>query len=269
MKKPELRDLAFDLVDPPPAPIRARMDTLELAELARSIAVVGIIEPLIVVPRGGRYEVVAGHRRYLAAAAAGLVKLPCVVFDERHTALDAVQLHENLYREDLNPVEEARRFETLLVTCGDDVDALAALVRQSRDYVETRLLLLSGDGEVRDALATRSISLAVARELNKVRDDAYRKMFLDSAVQGGATAKVVLGWRVRANAGMAAEEARAAGDSPRELASSTTPDPETIFRCFHCEGSENPHDLQLFYVHSACLSMMRRLIAVALMEKTK
>ena len=264
MKKPVLRDIALDSIDPPPAPIRAHMDTTELAELARSISVLGIIEPLIVVPDAGRYKVIAGHRRYLAAIMAGLLRVPCVIFDEQHEALDGVQLHDNLYREDLNAVEEGRKFQSMLPSCGDDVDTLAGLIRQSRGYVEDRLLLLTGDAEVCDALAARQISFAVAKELNKVNEQAMRRMFLTAAVDGGATARLVMGWRVRANAGARAEEIRTERAAAAAEAPAPATDPASIFACFYCQGSENPHDLQLFYVHSSCLAIVRRLLAGAL-----
>src|SRR5436190_23573460 len=104
------------------------MDDEKMQELVNSIRKFGIIQRLILARVGDRYEVVAGHRRYLAATRAGLVAVPADVYPSKEAALEGVKHAENRFREDLSPAEEAAYFQELLDgVAGGDVDRVCEL----------------------------------------------------------------------------------------------------------------------------------------------
>lgn len=240
--------------------MRDTMDEVKLAELAESIGKIGIVEPLVVIRVGERYRVVAGHRRQIAA---GLVKyspVPCIVRDAGQIDPAAVTIAENYYREDVNPAEEAVFLEHLLETrCNGDMELLAALIRHTVAYIDDRLLLLRGDRAVLDQLKERKISLAVARELNKVKDEGRRRVYLDAAIRGGATAAVVREWRAHGDYLPATEGAPAAAAStdgqPQFIP------PENMLVCFFCGDDDDPHLMELLYLHRQCKKFVQRILA--------
>jgi hypothetical protein len=132
------------------------------------------------------------------------------------------------------------------------VDRLCNLTRQVRSYVEGRLLLLAGDPDVFDALRTRRISMAVARELNKVTDRGYRMMYLDAAIRGGATARIVQEWRVQSQA-MAPADAPPPSSGANQY--SGLPAPVTTMTCICCKSPEEPWNMELIPVHRRCRGM--------------
>lgn len=254
-RKPEgpYREIPLELIDEPSLAIRETMDTEALAELARSIKEVGVLQPIALEQQGGRYRILAGHRRYLASQIVGLKTIAAMLRDTSEISGVAVTSHENAYREDVNPAEEAVYLQKVLdQECGGDVDRLCALTRQVRSYVEGRLLLLQGDPDVFEALRARRISMAVARELNKVSDRGYRMMYLDAAIRGGATARIVQEWRVQANQAAPAE---APPPSSGANQYSGLPAPVTTMTCLCCRSTAEPWNMELIPVHRRCRGM--------------
>lgn len=143
---------------------RSRMDEAAIAELARSIADKGVLQPLLVRPIDDGYEIVAGERRYRAAAQAGLTSVPAVVksFDDRQTL--EIAIVENLQREDLTSVEEARAFEQLR-SFGLDQQGVADAVGKSRSAVANALRLLQLPEDALDALEAGDITAGHARAI--------------------------------------------------------------------------------------------------------
>jgi len=253
--KPEAgvyRELPLELIDEPEMPIRESFDEQKLQELADSIQAVGVVEPILVEEKpGGRFEVLAGHRRLLATRRTTRRTIPAIVFQRGNVSAAAIRLHENTYREDLNPAQEARYFEHLLQEyCGGDVDKLCEMLRQKRPYVEERLLLVRGDAAVFRAVAEGQIGLMVARELNRVKDRGYRHVYLDAARKGGATARLVQQWRIDNERYLQAVDDIATTGQAGEYV--PPPPPITTLVCCLCEGSDDPHELELLYMHRYC-----------------
>ena len=256
MPKPQLRELSIDTIDDPHAPVRAVGHMGAIDELARSISQVGIVEPLVVARRDGRYEVVAGHRRFSAAKVAGLATVPCVVHDSFKTAEEAVQLHENIHREDLNPVDEARFFQRLLERVDHDTERLAELVRERVEYVEARLELLRGDADVLAVLDAGGISLGVAAELNLYEHPPTRRAHLQLAQQGGASTTLVRGWRKEANRFHQLQLTRDAAPAPPADPTPTAA-PANPFVCYFCASSEYVETMDQIYIHRSCKGLLR------------
>lgn len=260
MAKPQLRDVSMALIDDPRAPARSAMDESKLQELADSIRQVGVIEPIVVARRGARFEVVAGHRRRIAAQIAALSSVPCVIHDDFKTAEEAVTLHENIYREDLNPVDEAKFFQRLLARVDGDSDRLADLVKQRREHVESRLQLLTGDPDVLAALGRGGITLGVAAELNLYEHPPTRRAHLQLAEKGGSTTAIVRSWRKQANEFHQLQLTRADAPEVTENVAAALPTVEPI-KCYFCDGSEDVHTMQQIFIHGPCKRMLRNALA--------
>jgi ParB family chromosome partitioning protein len=245
--------LPLDRIDPPDLAMRQTFDEQKLADLTESVKQFGVLLPICVTPNGGRFTIQDGHRRYLAATRAGRVEIPAVIRTTAGASTEAVKVHANLFREDVNPAEQAVYFGTLLTEqCEGDVDRLTQLTGLKRPFVEDRLALLLGDDAVFRALKEGRISLAVAKELNKVRDAGYRAMYLDAAVSGGASARLVIQWRTQAEA-ITAAEAPPPTDGANQFTS--LPAPITTMTCVCCDTADRPWEMELVPMHRQCRAM--------------
>ncbi|WP_457638496.1 ParB/RepB/Spo0J family partition protein [Oceanithermus sp.] len=151
-------------IKPNPQQPRRNFNQASLEELAASIRKQGLLQPLLVRPRGDVYELVAGERRYRAAQLAGLKEVPVIIRDLDDREALELALVENLQREDLNPVEEALGYQRLL-EMGYSQAQIAEAVGKARSTVTNALRLLQLDEESRNALAEGSISAGHARAL--------------------------------------------------------------------------------------------------------
>lgn len=160
----QLLDIAN--IKPHPEQPRRQFDEGALQELADSIAQRGVIQPIIVRPAGAdRYEIVAGERRWRAAQRAQLHRIPAIVrdFDEAETL--EIALIENIQREDLNPIEEARAYRKLIGQFSHSQDALGRLVGKSRSHVANLMRLLDLPEGVQDRVMANELSMGHARAL--------------------------------------------------------------------------------------------------------
>jgi ParB family chromosome partitioning protein len=163
-----VRALPLDLLEPNPFQPRTFMDASALDELTQSIRAQGILQPLLVRPhpsRPGRFQIVAGERRWRAAGAAGLHEVPTLVREMADTEAAAVALVENLQRQDLNPIDEADGFNRLISQFGLTQDALGQAVGKSRSHVANTLRLLNLPQSVKEAVRKGEISAGHARAL--------------------------------------------------------------------------------------------------------
>ncbi len=159
-------ELAVETIAPNPFQPRTRFDEGALKELADSIRATGVLQPLLVRRVGrGEYQLVAGERRLRASQLAGLVRVPAIVkeFDDR--AMMEVALIENVQREDLNPIEEARAYQALVEKVGLTHDQLSERVGKQRATITNALRLLSLPPEVMDMVSRGTLSAGHARAL--------------------------------------------------------------------------------------------------------
>ena len=179
-----LQTLSIDRLRPGKYQPRTRMDAESLAELALSIREQGIMQPILVRPvEGGRFEIVAGERRWRAAQQAGLREIPALVKNVPDQSALAVALIENIQREDLNPLEEARGLQRLIDEFGLTHDTAAKAVGRSRSAVSNLLRLNALAPPVQEYLLAGALEMGHARAL----------LALPVAAQAGAAARVVDG----------------------------------------------------------------------------
>ena len=161
-----LATLPVALIEAHPDQPRRHFDEDALAELAASIAQRGVIQPVIVRPlQGGRYQLVAGERRWRAAQKARVHEIPAIVRDLPEREVMAIALIENLQREDLNPIEEARAYNRLAEGEGLTQAEIAKLVDKSRSHVANLMRLLSLPEEVVTKVERGDLSMGHARAL--------------------------------------------------------------------------------------------------------
>lgn len=166
---------------------RKDFDETALAELAESIAEHGLIQPIVVKPEAnGRYSIIAGERRWRACRMAELYQVPVIIKDVDKQNLMELALIENLQREDLNAVEEALGYRSLIDTFGLTQEQVAKRMGKSRTAVTNALRLLNLTEEELDALRMGAISAGHARALLAVEDETLRKQTLEMAINGAS-----------------------------------------------------------------------------------
>ena len=163
-EKTPYRQLPIHKVEPNPDQPRQDFDPEELDALAESIAIHGVIQPLTVRELdSGYYQIIAGERRWRAARQAGLTEIPAVIIEADDKKVMELALIENLQRQDLNAVEEALGYRSLLVEYGMTQDAIAASVGKSRPAVANALRLLHLPMDVQEMVRSGQLSAGHAR----------------------------------------------------------------------------------------------------------
>ena len=166
---------------------RKDFDEESLSELAESIAKHGLIQPIVVRPQtNGTYRIIAGERRWRACRMAGLLEVPVVIKEIDDRELMELALIENLQREDLNAVEEAQGYRSLIDTYNLTQEQVAESVGKSRSAVTNALRLLNLNDEELEALKTGAITSGHARALLSCEDKERRKAMLAAAKNGAS-----------------------------------------------------------------------------------
>lgn len=182
----DLRELPVSLIKPNPKQPRTHFDPDALAGLASSIESSGVVQPLLVRPlHDGSYELIAGERRWRAAQQAGLEKVPTIVRDSEQAERLQVALIENMVREDLNPVEEARACAALVEDLGLSKEELARRVGRSRPAVSNLIRLLALPDEALELLESGELSEGHGRALLGVEGNDIRRRLARDAARGG------------------------------------------------------------------------------------
>ncbi len=182
----ELRELLVDVIVPNPSQPRRHFDEEALEALAGSIGERGVLQPVLVRPlRDGKYELLAGERRWRAARIAGLERIPALVSAYDDAAALQIALIENMAREDLNPVEQARACNTLVKELGLTQVQVAKRVGRDNCAVSNLIGLLNLSGEILGFLERGDLSESHGITLLKAKDPEARQQLARAAVQEG------------------------------------------------------------------------------------
>src|SRR5215212_1621746 len=195
-----LRELPMASVRPNPFQPRTRMDEGPLDELVASIQASGLLQPVLVRPRNGGYELIAGERRWRSAGKLGWAKIPAVVKDVDDQTLLTLALIENLQRDDLSAIDEAAGYQRLSEEFHLPQAEIARLVGRDRSTIANLLRLLKLPDEVRQLVQDRKLSEGHARALLSISDPAELLRVAREAAEQG--------WSVRD------VESRTRGDTP-------------------------------------------------------
>ncbi len=167
--------IAVDEIDPNFEQPRKNFDQEALDELAESIKMHGVIQPIVVTPVGTRYMIIAGERRWRASKQVGKKEIPAIVRNYTPQQIKEISLIENLQREDLNPVETARAIKTLMTEFSMTQESVADRIGKSRSNIANLLRLLSLDSAVIELIEKGRLSAGHARALVVIpQQDQYR-----------------------------------------------------------------------------------------------
>jgi ParB family chromosome partitioning protein len=184
--EPQFRDVPVDLIRPNPGQPRKAFDADALERLAASVAESGVVQPLVVQPLSdGRYELIAGERRWRAAQQAGLATVPAILRTEEEALRLQMALVENMAREDLNPIEEARACAALVEELDLSREEVAKRVGRSRSAISNLIRLLDLPDQVLDLLESGELSEGHGRALLAVKDQDERRRLAREAVKNG------------------------------------------------------------------------------------
>ena len=170
-KEKSVSTLKISLIDPKGDQPRKYFDKDALEELAASIVENGLLQPILVREYGeGRYQIIAGERRFRASKLAGLTEIPAIVLDRDNRSVAQIALIENIQREDLNPIEEAMAYKSLKDEYGMTQEELSDKIGKSRSAVANSLRLLDLPEAILTMVATKELSAGHARTLLGVKD---------------------------------------------------------------------------------------------------
>lgn len=263
-----LMDIPLTQILEPELPARATMSDARMNEMCDSMKAIGLVEPIAVEQHDLMYEIISGHRRFLAARMLKWETIRAVVYPEGTPNVLAMRLHENIIREDLNPAEEALYMAQAREKYELDEEGLCRFFHCSANYLAGRFALLRGDPEIFKALQAGEIRVGAAGELNRITDPQMRAYYLDICRRGDHPQRVVHQWvqdwllqqrpplpgvstailggrAAGAQDGSAADADGSASVPPGFV----PPPPAPAIACQLCGGSKDPYNLVTVMMH--------------------
>jgi len=235
----ELRQVPTDLIDPNPSQPRSAFEQEDLLALAESVRARGVLQPVLVRPlASGRYELIAGERRWRAARMAELATIPAMVRHHDDAASLELALIENMAREDLNPVEQARACAALVEELGLTREEVGLRVARSRVAVSNLMRLLELPDEALELIVRGELSEGHGRALLLASDYAERRDLARAAAAGR--------WSVRELEARARPADRPRGQRTRRAKRALHPDQEAAIRLIADElGAAVGHEVEV------------------------
>ena len=247
--KNEFKSVKLRLIDPPRDITRMEISDSEIAELAQSIEEKGLLQPILLNEDGERYEIVAGHRRFLAVKSLnrGAILAKIVRMDPEQVGL--ARAVENLQRANLTPVEEGIIYTNLALAHGMSNDEIAKRMGKSAGVVRRRQDILTMPDYLQQFIHHKAISLSVAEELMSCSDKAHRQYLAEMAAEHGVTKEVarmwVSDWRKTLRG---SKEAGGGGGLERSVM-----EPEIIYRpCDVCKGPVDINEMREMRMCTDC-----------------
>jgi len=188
-KESSASEIDIDLIEPNPEQPRTRFEDEHLNELAASIRVNGIVQPIVVRKHGTRYQIVAGERRWRAAQRAELRRVPVVVKEVSDDKLLEIALIENIQRRELNPIEEANAYHKLMEQIGLTQEQVATRVGKERTLIATTMRLLQLPTDIREYISEGKLSLSHGRAILMSNDQSIQKAVALEAIEKGLSVR--------------------------------------------------------------------------------
>lgn len=182
-KGEELLEIDLDLIEPNSEQPRTRFTETNLEELAQSIRANGVVQPIVVRRRGLNYQLVAGERRWRASQIAGLQKIPAMVKEVADEKLLELALIENIQRQELNAIEEAKAYKKLIETVGLTQEMLAERVGKNRTVITTFLRLLKLPDDIQKLVEEEKITAGHGRALLMIDDADKQRRVAKSIIE--------------------------------------------------------------------------------------
>ncbi len=179
----EFLEIDLDLIEPNSEQPRSRFTEEKLEELAQSIKANGVVQPIVVRRKGGQYQIVAGERRWRASQRAGLRKIPAVVKDVADEKLLELALIENIQRQELNAIEEAKAYKNLIETIGLTQEMIAERVGKNRTVITTCLRLLKLPDDIQKLVEEEKITAGHGRALLMAEDAEMQRRIAKNIIE--------------------------------------------------------------------------------------
>jgi ParB/RepB/Spo0J family partition protein len=253
----EYREISLSLIDLPEHSLGfdERYDNLD--ELAADIKRNGQLVPIIVNPKGERFELRDGKRRWHALRQAGVMVARCMVHGESDPPSEEVKLKANLLREANTDAEIAAWLCELADVHKKSLPELAAMVGRSEEWVNSRVDLMRGDQEVLLAVAKKEINFSQAREINRCKNPDDRRAVLAYAIHDGLPARRIQEWVQRQ---AVADGIVAKVQAQPQNGEVVAVDPGPGLLCWYCGGNRDPQNLVDIKIHPWHLELLRALL---------
>lgn len=197
------------LIHPPSLMMRTEIDPASINDLKSSIAAHGLLQPITIKKTGHSFEIIAGHRRYLAAKSLGWKTIQSYVIDTNPLTAEIIKAHENMMRQDTDPIAEANFFRAIIKKHHITSKRLAGMINRSEAHVSQRLAVLTYPTILMDAVRNGAIAVSAARELMNIRNEQTRESWIRAAIESGINPARAAQWREAANSYHAATPAQA------------------------------------------------------------
>lgn len=246
----ELIDLS--LIDPPSEADRDMIDPDKIRELAESIRSQGLHSPVLLRPRNGRFEIVFGHRRFLAHRLLGELSIRSMIKEMTDDQVFETRAVENDQREDLNPIERAKTYKRLRERFGLSNREIGRRMGRSLGSINRYFEILEVPEEFYQAIAQKKLSMEVAVILNEIDEDTFKAYYFNMAIQNGVTRDVARLWVddwVKTRSG--SEQSESGGDSQPAFEFVSKPVYLT------CEGCHCPVEIKEVRSVALCLKCAR------------
>ena len=243
--------ISLDLIDDPVRPLRSDLSPESVAELVASIRQWGVIEPLVVRRKGERFEVIAGHRRLVSAGIADLAQVPCYIINVSDEEAEFVKIHENLYRQEISPSDQAEHFSYLIQRLKLTPAKIARLIQKSETFVSERLQILSYPPELKEAMDSGLIKFSVAREFYRIKEMDKLREYLGYAVRSGIVPSLARKWvddYLRPLQVITPVEGAVQNQGEEPVY------PEQQTTCIYCTEALKLGDAAIVYMHPDCLT---------------
>jgi len=249
----QVRHVLVDLIDDPAIAMRTRTDDTALADLAESIRTNGLIQPIILKQVGERFEVVAGHRRLQAHRLIKFTHVEAIIKDYTDEQAESAKVHENLFREDVNPVDQATFMARYVERTKCDLTTLARTLNRTPEWVESRLEILKYPDYLIDEVYNGKINLGVARWLNAIPSEATRREYTRFAALQGINIKTAKRWSELAENGILPQNPSEAVTITDMRGHNTV---VLMTRCVICGFRDEIGKMETDFLHPACRAEM-------------
>ena len=186
-----IAELELEKIDVNKSQPRKSFDEKKINELADSIKENGVIQPIVVRKAGERYQIVVGERRYRAAKKAGLKKIPVVIKDINDEKTIEIALIENIQREDLNPIEEASAYKTIIERESITQEELAKRIGKSRSYIANMMRLLELPDKIKEYVSRGTISVGHAKAILSLNKKEEMEKYADEIINRGLSVREI------------------------------------------------------------------------------
>ncbi len=254
VSKDKIAEVGLLLIDEPKTPARMEIDKAAVEELAKSISEIGLLQPIVLRGDGERYEIIAGHRRFLAHRKLELPAIKAIVKTMTDQEAIIARATENLSRVDLTPVEEAAIYADLVDGHGMSFEQVGQKMGKTPGTIKRRMDILKMPPQLQQAVHKGQVSMSAAEELWSISNEVDLEYYLLFAIENGCTKEVARSW-----ARDWRDSQRRAQDPSVEGGHSDSPAaPRPVYLpCDLCSGPTNLEDAHRMLICSECFATIK------------